>query len=1002
MYIFIAFLMAFAVFAYKKFTVHRDQLTLTTFAGIIFSISLFILHYHLSRWVIPFFYVWMEIIIILSAIQFWIIAGEVFNPRQAKRTFPLIISGGSFAAIIAGYGIKPFINHYGSDNLLFITISFLLFGALIGRLIRPYRVPTKTIVINSQPYPKIKKIKFDTYIIAIALMVACSAFLSRSVDYQFKMFAVSIYPTQDTLVNFFANYYITTGIATLIMQLFITGMVLQKWGVLIGLLILPISLLLGSVGFIMSGSLLAVFITKFSDQVFKFSIYNSVREILWLPLSPKKIREVKPNIDGTIRACVEGFAGLLIFLLVSFNLLPEPKLYILSIISIFGIAFWIWIVVDLKNGYIQSVINSIENRRLNLDKIEYDVTDASTVSTLDIALKSKDELKQLFALDLLWKLSLDPWKKTIKSLFSNGSTAIKRGVIELAWNKEDILPNKLILNQIEKQEDITPYAIICASDRKINNIAEKLCPLLNSKDKKIRLATAVTLLTDNINHNEAKTLINKVLFENNEDEILLFIGFAKSSPNILNKDIIINFLEADSIDINNAILIHLTNYPDVIFLDKILDLFENPATVMNARKTLLKIQGGNVVKKLVSIINNKKSNPKIRKEILEIIHHFHHDSLIETLMDLMDDPEMSILNEVSNSLLKISKIQKLNKIDLIKIDEKIRILSQRAFQLHLFNDSLINDSHSQLIKDHIDDDLTILISILLRLGTIKEPDIPIEMYIRYINSNDSNLLPLVLELVESTFSKTAARFTIPLIDPETNPVKICQEIFNDKFLSKSDMLLYWANNPHYWKTCIAIHYCILKEKVSVLKKINWESISNKLFGNNYLTKSEEEYLNRNFFHNKIINDKSKIMYSILEKTLLLKSVELFENIPGSILAKIAQISSEVQLESDEIIFNEGDDGQSLYIIISGKINLIQNNILITSLEKGNCIGEMALLDQNPRSAGAIANEETILLKIDQLGFYELLAGNADIMKQIVKILAKRLRKMNKKLTNDLR
>jgi len=154
-----------------------------------------------------------------------------------------------------------------------------------------------------------------------------------------------------------------------------------------------------------------------------------------------------------------------------------------------------------------------------------------------------------------------------------------------------------------------------------------------------------------------------------------------------------------------------------------------------------------------------------------------------------------------------------------------------------------------------------------------------------------------------------------------------------------------------------------------------------------------------FLNNEISIEEENNMYSILEKTILLKSVNLFQNIPGNVLSKIAQISSEIQLEEKDIIFREGDSGNSLFVIISGKVDIIKNNQIIANLEQGNCIGEMSLLDQEPRSADAISNGETILLKIDQDGFFELMSGSSEIMKQIVKMLTKRLRQTNKKLTD---
>ena len=141
------------------------------------------------------------------------------------------------------------------------------------------------------------------------------------------------------------------------------------------------------------------------------------------------------------------------------------------------------------------------------------------------------------------------------------------------------------------------------------------------------------------------------------------------------------------------------------------------------------------------------------------------------------------------------------------------------------------------------------------------------------------------------------------------------------------------------------------------------------------------------------------MYSILEKTIILKTVDLFNAIPGDVLAKIAQIAEEIRTGDKYKIFLEGDHGDSMFVIISGKVNVAQNGQSIAILEQGKCIGEMALLDQEPRSADAITLEESVLLKIDQEGFYELMASNPEIMKQIVKILTRRVREMNKKLTD---
>ena len=187
-----------------------------------------------------------------------------------------------------------------------------------------------------------------------------------------------------------------------------------------------------------------------------------------------------------------------------------------------------------------------------------------------------------------------------------------------------------------------------------------------------------------------------------------------------------------------------------------------------------------------------------------------------------------------------------------------------------------------------------------------------------------------------------------------------------------------------------------------MRDIYWNQLPKSFLADKYFSDKEKDYLSTMYMSNNFSNKESSNMFSVLEKTLLLKSVNLFKNIPGDILSKIAQIAEEVEIGFDEKLFDQGEHGDSLYIIINGKISVTQNERSITILEEGDCIGEMALLDQEPRSAGALAIVDSILLKIDQDGFFELMASNSEIIKQIMKMLTKRLRQTNKKLTDSLK
>ncbi len=144
------------------------------------------------------------------------------------------------------------------------------------------------------------------------------------------------------------------------------------------------------------------------------------------------------------------------------------------------------------------------------------------------------------------------------------------------------------------------------------------------------------------------------------------------------------------------------------------------------------------------------------------------------------------------------------------------------------------------------------------------------------------------------------------------------------------------------------------------------------------------------------------MFSILEKTILLKTVDLFQDIPGELLSQISQISRAKNYQQSDFIFNEGDSGDSLFIVLSGEISIKKGDKIIAKLERGSSLGEMALLDHETRSADAFASKDSILLKINQDVFYELMEGSSDIMKQIIKLLTSRIREANSKLEQSLK
>ena len=143
------------------------------------------------------------------------------------------------------------------------------------------------------------------------------------------------------------------------------------------------------------------------------------------------------------------------------------------------------------------------------------------------------------------------------------------------------------------------------------------------------------------------------------------------------------------------------------------------------------------------------------------------------------------------------------------------------------------------------------------------------------------------------------------------------------------------------------------------------------------------------------------MLTIVERVLFLKSVDIFRHIPGESLASVAEIAEEVSFEKRTTLLKKGETGKSLFIVLSGEVSVSIDGEEVARLGEKECFGEMALLDSEPVNASVEALEEVDLLQIDQEDFYDLLAERIEISQGLIRVLIRRLRAADRKVTRRI-
>jgi CRP-like cAMP-binding protein len=136
---------------------------------------------------------------------------------------------------------------------------------------------------------------------------------------------------------------------------------------------------------------------------------------------------------------------------------------------------------------------------------------------------------------------------------------------------------------------------------------------------------------------------------------------------------------------------------------------------------------------------------------------------------------------------------------------------------------------------------------------------------------------------------------------------------------------------------------------------------------------------------------------------LLRTVPIFSELSDGDITSLAGLSSRRRFPKDTVVFFENEEGDFFFMILEGRIKVTilgddGREVILSMLGPGDFFGEMALLDNEPRSATAIAVEESELLQLHRTDFQTVLTDNRSIQSALIRILTARLRRANHQIS----
>jgi len=509
-YFLTALLMGFVVNFHSKLQVKIPRRTLIISSLVFFFLNICLfwwLFQHDWRWVPVVFWVWANIFAIVLVTQFWILVNDVFNPREARRLIGFIGSGGQLGAILGGMTAGALAKGMASGFLLLIAAGMLSGGILIVLSIfsKQKKVEPEAERDDSKKMEKSEKqvrqgfrdawetVKQSSYLKLLAGIVMVTLVVSTLIDFQFNSTVFKVRGGQN-LTSFFGYFNAGTMAFAFLLQLLLTSNIIKRYGIRLTLLFYPLVLLLGSagIGIVAFASIIPAILIKASDKSLAYSLNQSVRELLYIPISVEQKYKSKIFIDMFLNRFAKGLGAVILWIL----LLIVPKesgIRYISLIVVFIISSWIFLNLKVGRGYADLVKEKLELKYERADRVVAAKMDVDYTKLVFDTLESKNRSSVLYAMHLYDLIKQDKLTPEIKKLISYKSDEIRAASLGTLFEQsetglgpetDDDLGDEVLKKEVQEIMSLDSYQEVMKS------YIEKTIDVSGEEGKTVRMETA--------------------------------------------------------------------------------------------------------------------------------------------------------------------------------------------------------------------------------------------------------------------------------------------------------------------------------------------------------------------------------------------------------------------------------------------------------------------------------------------------------------------------------
>lgn len=437
-------------------------------------------------------YLASELLSKVPVLLFWGIAALLFNPREGKRLFVWIGAAGTVACAVAGASIVPLTRWISTEDLLIVVaIQLAMFAAIAVRFSRwsGGAQPPDTIRGSSRGFGYYGALLGQHHPRNLAILTMLSTATLVAVDYLFKVAARNEF-TGDALAAFFGAFYSWTSIAALVFQLVLVHIILQRGGVRVGAVILPLALLICAAGVVVTFNFGWIVALKFLDPLLDFTINAAAVQLFYLGIRKQTRTQVRTFVEGMVRPVAVALTGLALV-----ALMGSLSLRNVAIAIVILTVLWLIAAFRAHESYLAGLLDSIGSRRFELADEAIRYRDKSLEQHFRDSIRTADDSAVPYLLGVLPDLGDIDWTPEYRMLLQRESPEIKVLALRFLRDHGDSTDLETVPALLDhpssavRREAVLTLARLGGSDA-----AETLMGLVHDDDLDVRSAVTAELM----------------------------------------------------------------------------------------------------------------------------------------------------------------------------------------------------------------------------------------------------------------------------------------------------------------------------------------------------------------------------------------------------------------------------------------------------------------------------------------------------------------------------